>query len=234
MRAAPFAWAVAALWLAIAPVPASEQHSELVTVGGDKFLRWHGHAGRTYFMQVSDPEDHLRRWTWAPIIETGDDEEISYEVDCTADKGFFRLKFTDQATSDPDGDDFDGDGLSNWDEVSVHQTDPLDGDTDGDGLNDREEIQLGTDPSLADTDGDGLPDGWEAQLGLDAGDGDQNNNGAPDGQDDFDGDGVINSGECSGGTDPLDRDSASGAPGEDIEPPGQGINQLAVHTPLPF
>jgi hypothetical protein len=148
MRAARFAWAGAALWLAAAAALASDQDVGLVTVGADKFLRWYGHSGRTYFIQVSDPDDHLCSWTWAPIIEAGNDEEISYEVDATADKSFFRLKFTDQPTNDPDGDDFDGDGLSNWDEVSLYQTDPLNWDTDTDGLG----------------------DGWEVEQGLDAGD----------------------------------------------------------------
>ena len=74
-----------------AQVNGIDQNSELIQVGGDKFLRWYGHEGRTYFLQVSDPNDHLNKWTWAPIIESGNDEDISYEVDGTADKGFFRL-----------------------------------------------------------------------------------------------------------------------------------------------
>ncbi|MCB1133835.1 MAG: hypothetical protein KDN05_22140, partial [Verrucomicrobiae bacterium] len=90
------------------PLQAAEQNSEVIPVGPDKFLRWYGHANRTYFVQISDPNDHLRKWIWAPIIETGNDEDISYEVDGTADKGFFRLWFSDQFTNDPDGDDFDG------------------------------------------------------------------------------------------------------------------------------
>ena len=62
----------------VSPVVAQEQNSEVLTVGADKFLRWYGREGRTYFIQVSDPNDHLRKWTWTPIIETGDDEDISY------------------------------------------------------------------------------------------------------------------------------------------------------------
>jgi hypothetical protein len=78
----------AASFAAVCPLHADEHELEVVTVGNDKFLRWHGQADRTYFIQVSDPNDHLRKWTWAPIIETGNDEVISYEVDGTADKGF--------------------------------------------------------------------------------------------------------------------------------------------------
>ena len=162
----------AAILAAACPLAAQEQNSEVLTVGADKFLRWYGHEGRTYFIQVSDPNDHLRKWTWAPIIETGDDEDISYEVDGTADKGFFRLWFSDQFTNDPDGDDFDYDGLSNWDEVNVHQTNPLKWDSDNDGLPDWWEIEHGLDPNddgsndpangaNGDPDGDGLTNEFE-------------------------------------------------------------------------
>ena len=167
-----------AILVAFSPLAAQEQNSELITVDSDKFLRWYGHDERTYFIQVSDPNDHLRRWTWAPIIETGNDENISYEVDGTADKGFFRLWFSDQPTTDPDGDDFDYDGLTNWDEVSVHQTNPMEWDTDGDGLSDFWEIENGLDPNDdgsidpangadGDPDGDGLTNEFEYWYGGD-------------------------------------------------------------------
>lgn len=63
---------------------AIEQTSDLVIVGNDKFLRWYGHADRNYFIQVSNPNNHLTKWTWAPIIEKGNDESISHEVLGTA------------------------------------------------------------------------------------------------------------------------------------------------------
>jgi len=184
------------LFYAIPPLSAQgngiEQASELVTVGPDKFLRWYGHTGRTYFIQVSDPNDHLKRWTWAPIIESGNNADISYEVDGTADKGFFRLKYTDQPTTDPDNDDFDSDTISNIDEVSYYNSDPLDSDTDndgmpdgyevtyyfdlnfdeagydydGDGLTNLGEYNSGTEPYYSDTDGDGMKDGFEVTYQL--------------------------------------------------------------------
>jgi hypothetical protein len=141
------------------PLHAQEQDSEVITVGNDKFLRWYGHSGRTYFVQISDPSDPLHTWIWAPVIETGDGLNISYEVDGTATSGFYRLWYSDQPTNDPDGDDFDGDGLSNWDEISLHQTNPLRWDSDGDGLNDFDEIFVhDTSPNAADYDADGLND----------------------------------------------------------------------------
>ena len=118
---------------------------------GNKFIRWHGVPGWTYFVQVSDPADHLKTWTFAPIIEGGNNEPISYEIDeppdGLPDKGFFRLKYTDQVPGPNetlDTADFDGDGLTNWDEINIHHTDPLNPDTDG----------------------DGMPDGWEVSHAL--------------------------------------------------------------------
>jgi hypothetical protein len=61
--------------------------------------------------------------------------------------------------------DFDGDGLSNIQEMSIG-TGLFNADTDGDGLSDGLELQLGLNPLLADTDGDGLSDGQEQVLGT--------------------------------------------------------------------
>jgi len=140
----------------ITSLPAQEigidQDLELVTYpSGEHVIVWYGHAGSSYFLQVSDPADHLNKWHWANIIEGGEDHNISHQVEGTADKGFFRLKYTDQVPGPGetlDTADFDGDGITNKDEVEppegVAQTDPLNPDTDG----------------------DGLPDGWELAHGL--------------------------------------------------------------------
>ncbi len=69
----------------------------------------------------------------------------------------------------PVGDvDTDLDGLSDDDELNIHNTDPLNPDTDGDGLNDGREIELGTMVLGADSDGDGFTDGFEVANGHDA------------------------------------------------------------------
>jgi hypothetical protein len=233
-----------------------EQASELVTVGPDKFLRWYGHADRTYFIQVSDPNDHLNRWTWAPIIESGNDEDISYEVDGTADKGFFRLKYTDQPTTDPDNDDFDGDTISNLDEVSYYNSDPLDSDTDndgmpdgyevtyyydlnfdeggydydGDGLTNLGEYNAGTEPYYSDTDGDGMKDGFEVTYSLDP-------LSAADATNDEDSDGLNNLWEFKLGLNPLLTDSNNNGISDPLEDRDQdsltNISELSTHLTLP-
>lgn len=48
--------------------------------------------------------------------------------------------------------DIDCDGLTNYEEIYVYDTDPNDSDTDGDGKNDGEEVDIGTDPTSFDKD----------------------------------------------------------------------------------
>jgi archaellum component FlaF (FlaF/FlaG flagellin family) len=67
--------------------------------------------------------------------------------------------------------DFDGDGLTNFQELVVYGTNIRKTDTDGDGLSDGDEVNLHhTNPLLTDTDGDGLRDGLEIQTGSDPND----------------------------------------------------------------
>lgn len=178
--------------------PGIDQSLELVTPPtGAKFIRWHGKLGRTYFIMVSNPADHLKSWHYAPMMEGGNDVEISYEVESTADKSFFRLLYTDEPTIDPYRADFDGDGLRNSLEVE----------------------RLGGDPFVkntvaGDSDGNGLPEAWEimftawlAQFGIPMSN--------PDPLADYDGDGLTNVEEFMLGTNPFLMDTdGDGIPDE--------------------
>ncbi len=147
-----------------------DQDSEVFIVpAGDKFLRWQGHPGRTYFMQISSQAEPLARWTWAPYIDLGSGVEISHEIGGTAAKAFFRLAHTDLPK--PPGVtlnewDIDGDNRSNQEEIGYYfPSNPLLADTDGDDLDDGEEVNLYySDPALSDSDGDGLDDYEEAVI----------------------------------------------------------------------
>ena len=65
----------------------------------------------------------------------------------------------------PDDGDWDGDGVTNKNEVS-QKTNIQSEDTDGDGISDGDELLIGTDPLKNDTDGDTLLDGYELMVGL--------------------------------------------------------------------
>ena len=68
-----------------------------------------------------------------------------------------------------DNEDFDGDGLTNGEElngVKGYTSDPTVIDTDGDTIDDYTEVyRYGTDPSNKDTDGDGVDDNIEIEIG---------------------------------------------------------------------
>ncbi|MEN8754850.1 MAG: hypothetical protein ABF332_02695, partial [Akkermansiaceae bacterium] len=135
-------------------------------------VTWRSVVGRSYFLEVSDD---LQTWTYAPDVFYGDGsiQGLNVSSPSSPNQMFFRLKFTDLPV--PNGDagaaDFDGDGISNFDEVTLTGTEPFLDDTDGDALSDGEEVSWGvSDPMIGDTDGNGTDDSLE----------------------DFDGDGVIN------------------------------------------
>src|SRR5215216_5492590 len=65
------------------------------------------------------------------------------------------------------GQDSDGDGISDDDEVLVTGTDQNNPDSDGDGLGDGVEVQNRMNPLNPDMDKDGIPDGQEVDQGTD-------------------------------------------------------------------
>lgn len=94
----------------------------------------------------------------------------------------------------PLGDDSDGDGLSDYEELNTYDTDPFDTDSDDDGLEDGEEVfDTGTDPADSDSDDDGLSDGTEDGLtSTDPNDPDSDDDGCSDFDEFF--------GDCGDGT----------------------------------
>ncbi len=94
-------------------------------------------------------------------------------------------KDTDENGVEDGDEDYDGDGLTNLQEVS-YGTDLTLRDTDNDELTDYEEIFIyGTDPLNPDTDGDAINDGDEIKLGLDPLSADSDNDGVPDNEEIF-------------------------------------------------
>ena len=103
---------------------------------GSFHFTWWGQPGRTYFIQQSGD---LSTWEYKPLIASGTAGLLTWDFPATAPSFFLRLRSTDLPTTDPFNDDFDGDKVSNWNEL-LQGTDPL---------------------SAADTDANGLPDDWE-------------------------------------------------------------------------
>ncbi|MBT7701860.1 MAG: DUF2341 domain-containing protein, partial [Verrucomicrobia bacterium] len=139
-----------------------------------------------------------------------------------------------QLGSDVYNEDTDGDGLSDYDEVTTHGTSPIALDSDSDGLPDGWEVANGYDPTepangAADSDGDGLSDGAEYGLGTGINDTDSDDDGLSDGAEanihgtdplvaDTDGDSLSDGDEVDAhGTDPLLADTDSDGYTDSVE-----------------
>ncbi len=148
---------------------------------------WWGQTGRTYFLQHSED---LFTWDYVPLIESGLSDVIDWGFTSNAERAFFRLRSSDQLTSNPFTADFDGDHVGNWQELQ-NGTDPLHaGDTDDDGFSDDWEAFRGRnflafDDPDSDDDGDGLSLAAEYHLGTDPGEEDTDDDGVNDLADQF-------------------------------------------------
>lgn len=101
-----------------------------------------------------------------PLAPPSEEAVFGEQVDLDAD-GLSAAQ-EQEAGTNPDNPDSDGDGLTDGDEFNVLKTAPLVADSDGDGLTDGDEVKVWrTDPLKSDTDGDGFPDGTEVRNGYD-------------------------------------------------------------------
>ncbi|MEQ1749156.1 MAG: thrombospondin type 3 repeat-containing protein [Prosthecobacter sp.] len=128
------------------------------TAPSSRTMSWFGQSGRTYFVQTSAT---LRAdsWTYIPFIELGTGAVIQWGFQTGEPSLFLRLQHTNQSFTGAAGDaDFDGDGLTNTQELLWTLTDPLDVDSNDNGINDKNEI--------ADSDGDGVNDAEERAQGT--------------------------------------------------------------------
>jgi len=101
-------------------------------------LSWWGVTGETYFIQVTP--DLTAGWEYIDFIYPGADDELAHGFATNTDAFFYRLKYTDQPTTDPWNDDFDGDDIWNQDELN-QDTDPF---------------------AFDDLNTNGIPDDWES------------------------------------------------------------------------
>lgn len=175
MKSLSFACAAIGGSLAIVsadPVPQPQAKMTPSALAGWWDMEWQSIVVRTYFIQASE---NLTTWDYIPVIELGDGQPLAWQFQSSAARQFFRLSYTDIPTTDPDLEDFDGDGVSSIVELKVLDSDPLSGaawaDTDHDGIADALEIRwygnLTTMTATSDADGDGILDIFEAQAGAD-------------------------------------------------------------------
>lgn len=150
---------------------------------GASTTTWDTVSGRSYFTQWSVD---LKNWTYMPYLEQGDTSPLSFGFQSNAPKVFTRLRYSDEVTIDPKNADFDGDGISNWNEIKVggSGSDPFMYSSAEDGISDYNK----------DSDGGGLPDGWEFDT--------NGNLGALDPYADDDGDTLMNIEESLRGSQP--------------------------------
>ncbi len=112
---------------------------------GNFLLSWWGASGITYFIQQSHD---LTTWSYVPQLSDGTDAVDGMNFTCTDNRLFWRLQYSYNGGVPGANLDFDGDGLTNAQELAAG-TDPFNPDTDGDGCTDGEEVAAGTNPLSA-------------------------------------------------------------------------------------
>jgi len=142
----------AALVVLTSPLRAQEQDAAIAPAAApappDTYhVTWEGLTGRHYYLQVSVSMEE-NDWTYGPVAVTGTGGTLTQPITVSStppDRIFVRVQWFTDADRAPAA-DYDGDGLTNADEVTLHGTQPFKADTDGDGSPDGEEHALLTDP----------------------------------------------------------------------------------------
>gem|GEM_PF-1396417 len=99
--------------------------------------------GRTFFIQYSS---NLVDWHYLPWMDIGAGNDICACVNASGTaRNYYRLQYSDVV-----GSDFDGDGLTNYNEIYVYHTAPFNPDTDGDTIGDGAETNAGLNPTQPD------------------------------------------------------------------------------------
>ena len=131
-------------------------------------LDWFGHSGRSYFLAYS-PTLADGSWSYLPVIEAGANAALSYGASApgAGQRFFARTVVVPSSSAHPKTEDFDGDGVSNMDELKLG-TDPLASvDSEPNSLPDDFELAyFGSHQNPSeDYDGDGITNGVEFLAG---------------------------------------------------------------------
>lgn len=152
----------------------------------DRFeMKWWAKSGVFYFVQQTN--DLREPWSYFPYAVAGEDDVEGFFIQRPLDEAsmFFRVKYTDDLNSSLMTEDFDGDGISNGDELTTWG-----------------HVEVFDAATIVDTDGDGMADYWEIFYfgGL-----------GRDGTGDFDNDGILDKFEWQMRSNPASNDSSLAA-----------------------
>ena len=115
--------------------------------------------------------------------------------------------------------DIDGDGLTDYEEMFIYQTNPRTWDTDRDGLLDLDELAAGTSPTQCDSDGDSINDYKELYLYF-----------TDPTRADTDGDGMSDGNELIADTSALDSNDVFGVDSTEVGMDGNVVVYVMGHT----
>lgn len=111
----------------------------------------------TYYYFIEQTED-LKNWSFVPTVEEGADDPLAMAFQLSADRWFWRVRYSNDPESNLLSADYNEIGISAWDQLQLGYN-PFDWvDTDENDLHDAWELYhfglIGIDPD-ADSDGDG-------------------------------------------------------------------------------